>query len=59
MHILSLVTDNSPSWISGREEKGRRNYFMTNLYESMGPDWDRTIRVLLELKVNTIVTFVT
>ena len=35
VHILSLVTDNHPS---GMEENDRRNYFMTNLHESMGPD---------------------
>ena len=28
MHILSLVTDNNPSWISGREENGSRKYFI-------------------------------
>ena len=32
----------NPSWISGREEKVRRNYFMNILQESMGPGWDRT-----------------
>ena len=36
LHILSLVTDNGPSCISGREENGRRNYFMINDPESMG-----------------------
>ena len=43
VHILSLVTDNNPSWISGREENGRRNYFMINLCKSMGlgQDWIR------------------
>ena len=35
VHILSLVTDNHPS---GIEENDRRNYFMINLHESMGPD---------------------
>ena len=39
---FSLVTDNSPSWISGREENGHRNYFMINLHESMGPGRDGT-----------------
>ena len=29
-------------WISGREENDRRNHFMINLHESMGPDRDRT-----------------
>ena len=29
-------------WISGREENDRRNYFMINLHESMGPGRDRT-----------------
>ena len=28
VHILSLVTDNNPSWIRGREENGCRNHFM-------------------------------
>ena len=43
MHILSFVTDNNPSgMISGREENDRRNNFMINLHESMGPDRDRT-----------------
>ena len=27
---------------SGREENDRRNYFMINLHESMGPGRDRT-----------------
>ena len=32
---------NNPSWISGREENGCRNYFMINLHKSMGSgrDW--------------------
>ena len=42
VHTLSLVNDNNPSWISGREENGRRNYFMINLRERMGPDQDPT-----------------
>ena len=42
MSILSFVTDNNPSWIDGREETVRRNYFMINLHEIMGPGWDRT-----------------
>ena len=42
IHILSLVTDNNPSWISGREENGRRNDFIVNLQESMGTGWDPT-----------------
>ena len=29
-------------WFSGREENDRRNYFMINLQESMGPGRDRT-----------------
>ena len=37
----SLVAD-KPSWISGREENGQRNYFMSNLNESMGPGRDQT-----------------
>ena len=36
VHIHSLVTDNNPSWINGKKENGRRNYFMINLHESMG-----------------------
>ena len=43
VHILSLVTDNNPSWmISGREENDRRKYFMINLHESMRPGRDGT-----------------
>ena len=37
VYILSLVTDNSPSWIGRRKENGPRNYFMINRRESMGP----------------------
>ena len=42
--IFSLVTDNNPSWIRGREENDRRNfwYFMINLQISMGPNRDQT-----------------
>ena len=37
VHIISLVIDNNPlKWFSGREENGRRNYFMVNLHASMG-----------------------
>ena len=37
VHILSLVIDNnSLKWFSGREENGRRNFFMVNLHASMG-----------------------
>ena len=36
VHILSVVTDNNPSWISRLEEKGRKNDFMINLRKSMG-----------------------
>ena len=36
MHILSLVTDNNSSCISGREENGCGNYLMINLHGSMG-----------------------
>ena len=43
VHILSLVTDNNPSgMISEREENDRRNYFMINLHDCMGPGRDRT-----------------
>ena len=38
MHILSLVA----SWIRGREENSRRNYFIINLQESMGPGSNQT-----------------
>ena len=40
MHILSLVTDNNPSWISGRKENGHRDYFMINFHKSMGLGWN-------------------
>ena len=33
MHMLLHVTDKNPSWISGREENGRRNYFKINLHK--------------------------
>ena len=33
VHILSLETDNCPSWIIGRERNDRRNYFIINLQE--------------------------
>ena len=39
VHILLLVTDNNPS--EGRRND-RRNYFMINLHESMGPGRDPT-----------------
>ena len=43
MHILSLVTDNNPSWMNQRKgENDHRNHFMINLHESMVPDRDRT-----------------
>ena len=42
VQILSVVTDNNPYLISRREENSRRNYFMINLQESMGPCQDRT-----------------
>ena len=42
MHILSLVTDNNLSGISGKEENGRRNYFIIKLFESMGQGRDQT-----------------
>ena len=38
--ILLLVTDKNSSRIRGREENGRRNYFMINLHKSMGPGRD-------------------
>ena len=49
IHVLSLVTDNNPSRFSGREENDRRNHFMINHHESMGPDRDRS----LDLKSDT------
>ena len=42
LHILLLVTDNNPSWISRREDNDRRNYFMINLHKSMEPGRDPT-----------------
>ena len=41
VHIPALATDNNllNQW---QEEKDRRNYFMFNLYKSLGPDRDRT-----------------
>ena len=41
-HTLSLVTDNNPSWISGKEENYHWNYFTINLHESMIRSQDRT-----------------
>ena len=42
MHILSLITDNNPSGIGGREENGHLYYFMINLRENIEPDRDQT-----------------
>ena len=42
VHILSLVTDNKPFLHQRKEENDHRNYFMINLYESMGLGCDRT-----------------
>ena len=42
VYILSLIPNNNPSKISGREENDSRNYFMINLYESMGLGQDQT-----------------
>ena len=42
LHILFLVTDKKPSWISRREESDLINYFMINLNVSMGPSQDQT-----------------
>ena len=42
MPILSLVTDNNPSWMNQRKENDRWNYFMINLHDSMGPGGDRS-----------------
>ena len=42
VHIISLVTDNNPSWISRREENDRKNCFIINLHESKWPGRDRT-----------------
>ena len=41
VNIISLVTDNNPSF-NQRKENDRRNYFMINLHNSMGPGPDRT-----------------
>ena len=41
VHILSLVTTLIERF-SGREENNRRNYFMINLQESMGPGPEQT-----------------
>ena len=42
-HILSLSTDNNPSWMIQRKGgEWLQNYFMINLHESAGPDRDRT-----------------
>ena len=35
MHMLSLVIDNNPYWINGREQNGCGNDFMINLHKSM------------------------
>ena len=37
-----LLTTTLLEWFSGREENDRRNYFMINHHESMGPGRDRT-----------------
>ena len=43
VHILSLATDNNPSWMIQRKGgEWLRNYFMINLHESMGPGRDPT-----------------
>ena len=42
VHILSLVTDNNPAWISKRETSGHRNYFMNNLCKKMGLSRNQT-----------------
>ena len=38
---LVCIPDNS-SWINGKGENGRINYFKLNLHESLGPGLDRT-----------------
>ena len=48
VHILSLVTDNSPYRISGREENDRIHYFIINLCESMGTGSSCYLNVELE-----------
>ena len=48
--VLLLVTDNN--LCRGREENDRRNYFMINLHESMGPGRDRT-RVLVLIALSS------
>ena len=47
VHILLLVTDSNPSWMIQRKgeewpKNDRRNYFLINIHESMGPSRDRT-----------------
>ena len=43
VHILSLVTDINPYWIINRKgDNDRRNYFMINVNETMGPGRIRT-----------------
>ena len=54
MHILSLVTDNNPFCIRGKEENERRNYFMVNLHESMGPGGDHSNLRPLDLQSDTL-----
>ena len=56
VHTLSLVTDNNPSGISGREENDRRSYFIINLHESMGPDRDQTCDSDTYLQSDTLPT---
>ena len=41
-YIRLKLTTTLLEWISGKEENDRRNYFMINLHESMGPGRDRT-----------------
>ena len=53
IHVLSLVTDNNPSRFSGREENDRRNYFMINIHESMGPDRDRPLDLQLDTHLHS------
>ena len=39
---MLCLTVNNPSWNQWKEENGRRNYFMINIYGSMGPGRDQT-----------------
>ena len=44
-YFVCKLTSTLLEWFSGREENDRRNYFMINLHESMGPGRDLTHEV--------------